>query len=136
MRFTTHRRPCAVAFSWLGLVAFALLMQSAAPMFAAAAAKMHGVAMVELCSVYGVRTVAVDAEAPFDAHKNGEQASGSHCFLTFLTPGATLGAPVAAIHLHAPQRERTYLVARHAVSPLDASHRWLARRHHAPPVSV
>lgn len=138
MKTSPRRRPPIRTCVWLWLVAFAFLLQGAVPLFATAAAKRQGVALAELCSVYGVRTVSADAAAADQDQTPApdRHAAKAHCPLGSLMGSLALAAPVAAVVLHAPQQPR--LRPFHAPRPLpaDASRLWLAGRLHAPPVPV
>lgn len=124
-RRSTDRRTlgCALAF------AFALLLKAAVPLLAATAAGAQGKTLVEVCSVYGVRTVALDSaptEHPADAAHGGE-----HCALaSLLALGG--GAPPTAQPALAPAAIDAATPAI-ATQPQDASARWLAGLKHAPP---
>lgn len=60
-------RPTALSRLCAWVLMGLLLFRAGAPGLAATAAQVRGTALVEICSVYGVRTVAVDAEGmPLD----------------------------------------------------------------------
>lgn len=138
MRIATHRHPSISTIAWLGMVVLAFILQSAAPMLAAAAAKVHGVMTVEVCSVYGVSAIPLDAPSA-ERHKvpdSSDHLGKSHCPLASLGNTGNLHVFAPAVVLHAPPQGLTLGFARPALSPLDASQLWLASRLHAPPVSV
>ena len=72
-RTAAHERPFV-----LWLLALLVLLKAAVPLLASAAASMREVATVEVCTVYGVQTVAVAPEA-IDApalHATGHGVAG------------------------------------------------------------
>jgi hypothetical protein len=109
-------------------------------MQATMAAQQRGVSLVEICSIYGVRTLHVDADsgtadsdhAPMPA----QHAGGFECSLTSVLAGAGLPAALPAMLRHAPQQYVVALPASVPALPVDAVQRWLAARLHAPPMSV
>ena len=124
------RRPLPFSSRFaLWLFACALLLKAAVPLLASASAEAQGKALVEVCTVYGVKTIALDGElAPAQAATH----AGDHCALSAVVALGTPGpAPVAFAALssiafaHAPPAS--------APSLPGASARWLAQRHHAPP---
>ncbi|MCW7536767.1 hypothetical protein OOT46_02725 [Aquabacterium sp. A7-Y] len=136
MRRTQHLRPSLRTTVWMWLVAAVLVLQSAMPLLATLAARQHGWALAEICTLYGVRTIRVD-QAPSDDHQTplqGQHASESQCALAALLGGAPLPPRAAPVHLHAPQQAVVPRDEAPLVVPLDASRRWLAGRLHAPPV--
>ena len=125
--------------SWLWLLAAVLVLKSAVPMLASMAAERQGVSFAEVCSVYGVRLVAVPlADAPGAAADTGHEApatahaAGEHCAL-----GVLLAAPaphaVQTALAPAPAAQPAAWAPRRAPSAPDASQRWLIARLHAPP---
>jgi len=135
MPATMHPRPrfrpgTPLARAWLCAMVAVLLLQAAVPLLATWAARSRGVALVEVCSVYGVRTVAVDApgeKAP------AYVASDSPCALASLL-GPWAPVPVAALPpLPAPRFAANIGHEPGAPPPPDASQRWLTWRLHAPP---
>jgi len=133
---------------WTVFVAvFALLLKAAVPLFATAAASLQGESVAEICSVYGVRTVALapadaapaaqghhapDADQP-PAHDPGPGAlhSTDHCALAALAAlapqtGGTLVLPATAAPPAAAPRAGFGAVP-------DAPGDWAARLWHAPP---
>jgi hypothetical protein len=132
---TSHRLSRHQARAWVWLLVFAWVLQGAAPLLAAFAASSQGVAVAEICSVYGMRLVAAN-EA--DDHNSSplSQAHGgntAHCPLASLLAGLALPPGVSAVELHAPAGMRLRPVVVRATYRIDASRRWLARRLHAPP---
>lgn len=131
LRALTARRPWLV---WL-LVSMVLL-KAATPLLATVSARDRAVSLGEICSVYGVRSVA--AEEPSDASKpvpSGHESPG-HCVLAPLLGAAVLAAPaMAAVQLHAPAQTHVQAPAKSPLPP-DAGLAWLAGRTHAPPSLV
>ena len=117
--------------AWLWAMVALLLLRAAMPLLAAWAANDRGVALVEVCSVYGVRTLAVDgpAEPASAAHLS---ADGSCALASLLGPGAPL--PTAALP-PVPTADVSPGRHHHLRDPVrhDASQRWLTWRLHAPP---
>ena len=116
--------------AWLWAMVALLLLKAAVPLLAMAAAQSRGVALVEVCSVYGVRTVAVDGPAePAPIHAAGE----GHCTLASLL-GPWAPVPAAAL----PQIPISAAIDGPTVElggppRADASQRWLTAQLHAPP---
>ncbi len=131
------RRPAPRWAAWA--FALALLLKAAVPMLASASALAQGKTLVEVCTVYGVATVALVGASGEGAPAGPEHAGAhgqDHCALTALLalaapePQAT-GAmlPVAAAHRPAIGD------AHSAPSVPDACATWIARLKHGPPVS-
>lgn len=120
-------------FATFWVVVAALLLKAAVPLLAVAAARAQGHALVEICSVYGVKTVAVDVQGqPVDADPHDAAEAGPHCTLAAVlavagTVSAVIGSPYAGVqgrerppeHLPPNRRDRTAC--------------WLASLTHAPP---
>jgi hypothetical protein len=128
------RRPSSSHFSarfavWL--FACALLLKAAVPLLASASAEVQGKALIEVCTVYGVKTIALDGE-PAPDHQATH--AGDHCALS------------AVLALAAPQPSGLPTLAagapRSVPSPQavdtapDASARWRARLKQGPPALV
>jgi hypothetical protein len=114
--------------------ALALLLKAAVPLLATAAAHAQGKTLVEVCTVYGVATVAVDpAASPHDAPGQAGQHAADHCALSGVLLGAALEAPACAVALHAPARPALPPLAQRPSSPPDACADWAARLRHGPP---
>lgn len=116
---------------WVALAA--LVLQAAAPMLAQAAAELHGKTLVEVCTAYGVATVAIDgSEAP--AAPADRAAHHAPCVLSAL-PALSLPPPLRlsqhTLDEAPPPPARAAPVAHQP--RLDAPARWQARRQHAPP---
>jgi hypothetical protein len=123
--------------SWLlWLLVFVALLKAAVPLLVASSARERGVSLVEICSVYGVRTVADDPVSDSPAPMQSEHASSQDCALTPLLGAAVLIAPTpAAVDRHAPARLH-FAAPAEPLPPRDASFAWLASRTHAPPLTV
>jgi hypothetical protein len=112
--------------------ALLLLLKAAVPLLATASAELQGKALAEVCTVYGVTTVALDGPDSGTSQGHGAAAhGGDHCTLTALV---VLAAPEPQT-LAAPVRHRADR-ARSSHSPQDwrdASATWVARLKHGPP---
>lgn len=133
---------------------FALLLETAVPMFASAAARAQGKSVADICAVYGVATVALQAadgdhdeheghadHADHADHSGHDSDPGSH-------PGASHGSDhcalmaLAALAPHDMGPGVLPTGTRRADSPRfasfdpipDASAAWAARLWHGPPV--
>lgn len=139
MSVAPHTPASRIAFhsrAWAWLLVALVLLKAAVPLLATAAAVRQGVALAEVCSVYGVRVVATNVgtndpdPAPGLMHADGE-----HCTL-----GSLLGGPaptlLPAVPPHPPAGGLTVVATPLRPPPRDASQRWLMARLHAPPVRV
>lgn len=131
LRALPARRP-----SLLWLLAFVVLLKAAVPLLAAASAHEQAVSLAEVCSAYGVRTVALEQESDTSKPASAEHGGSEHCALMPLLGAAAIASPpLAAVQLHAPAEARAELPPAPMPRP-DASLAWLAARTHAPPLSV
>ena len=113
----------------------ALLLKSAVPMLATASAELQGKTLVEVCTVYGVMTVALDAEGHAEPVPTGHGSgvATEHCVL------AGLLAWASPVQLAAdwPGGAAADLAPVAGTSdgglPPDAVARWAALRKHGPP---
>ena len=104
-------------------------------MLASASAHVQGKALAEVCTVYGVATVALDGQAPSPMPDHAGAHGGDHCTLTGLM---ALAAPEPQpLVLPVPQ-QRAGLVRVSHPSPQapDACATWVARLKHGPPVTA
>jgi hypothetical protein len=117
---------------------FALLFKAAVPMFASQAAQWQGKSVAEVCTVYGVATVALVDDSGSRRNAPGDRdsaPSGAHqgdtCALNALaaaaepTPHTSVFAAAAQAGAHDAALPRT--------RPRDACTAWLARLKHGPP---
>ncbi len=111
--------------------AFALLLKAAMPLLAAGSAHAQGKALVEVCTVYGVATVALQSEPAQPGHDAASSHSGDHCVLGGLVgfTAADASAPVLPV---SDARAPWHRLARQPVLA-DACAAWMARLEHAPP---
>jgi hypothetical protein len=120
----------------------ALLLKSAVPMLAAAAANMRGVAVAEVCAIYGVALPPMHEHHAGHAHQHTDSGHGDHgshsaaehtdrCALTALAALA-LQDPVAPTIAHLPAAV-SRVVSSRRVQCRDASATWMARLKHGPP---
>lgn len=132
--------PRRLSLCWLALM---LLLKAALPLLAVGAAQAQGKTLVEVCTVYGVKTVVLDAAgqvlgdaADLDdgSHSDGAAPGSDPCVLTgvvaYAAPGPsptieTLPSSLAGLPPPATAPPR---------AALDAAARWAARLHHAPPI--
>lgn len=120
--------------------ALALLLKAAVPMLATVSAQLQGKTLVEVCTVYGVATVALDAQGgatpmPAPAGHDGAHP-GDHCVLSGLL---ALAAPQPVAHAFAATipLPATRPVARVATAAVrDAEAHWMSRLKHGPPPSA
>jgi len=130
-----HRRTWTTRLALWAAVC-ALLLKSAVPMLASASAELQGKTLVEVCTVYGVTTLAVDADGHAvpvpDGHGAGEAAQ--HCVLAGLLAWASPVPPTLAWPGSAPALLAPPAFASSGSMPLDAVARWAALRKHGPPV--
>lgn len=128
MKFSRHSSRWA-----LWVLAAALLLKSAMPFLANAAAQAQGKTLVEVCTVYGVSLVPSagdERREPSPDHAGDHH--GEHCALTALTALATaepaVFRPVATVGRDVlPPR------AHPSSGALDACAAWFARLRHGPP---
>lgn len=120
----------------LWLAVCALLLKAAVPMLATASAQVQGKTLVEVCTVYGVATVALDEQAPSPsstpAPDHGATHAGDHCALSGVLALAAPGVDVQAV----PALPSATTVPRVSppMSPAhDACATWVARLKHGPP---
>jgi len=126
------RQPASRWAAWA--FALALLLKAAVPMLASASAHVQGKTLVEVCTVYGVATVALDEQSPQPAPDHATAHSGDHCTLTalmaFTAPEAQAAAlPVALLAASPP-------LYHPAPQAPDACATWVARLKHGPPTSA
>jgi hypothetical protein len=121
-----------------------LILRAAVPLLASGAAQLRGIAVAEVCTVYGVAvgTASHDAhagQAHHDEHSpSSDQPSqpaathtGDHCALTGLAAMAAPDAPTSAISeagVAPPQFHRDCSAGIH-----DRCAMWISRLEHGPP---
>lgn len=123
----------AARAGWVALLVLGLLLKAAVPWLAADAARARGVSTADVCSVYGVRTLAAspagtDGSAPAShAHKA--------CPLATLLAAVPLPAlpPRLAMSPGRAPADATAVPA--GTMARDPVRRWLTQRLHAPPVA-
>ena len=114
----------------------AVLLQSAMPMLASVSARAQGKSLVEVCTVYGVSTVVLDAQGQPDsgpASEHGEAHAAHACTLNSLMALAAPQAPGPALQdvLRATSPPRVPACVE--PSGPDACGAWVARLKHGPP---
>jgi hypothetical protein len=121
------RRPLSTRFA-LWLFACALLLKAAVPLLASASAGTQGKALVEVCTVYGVKTIVLDGEPAPDAHASH---AGDHCALSAVM---ALAVPLAVATVSmTPRVLPTTRTPRAGDAAPDASARWRAQLKQGPP---
>lgn len=129
-------RPWTTRFALWAAVC-ALLLKAAVPMLATASAELQGKTLVEVCTVYGVATVALDTagDAPAPADHDSAHAA-DHCVLGGLLTVAAPSPQTTAWPGGVPQGRAPPGQALAAPLPVDATARWAALRKHGPPASA
>lgn len=118
---------------WAWVAVAALLLKAAVPLLASTSAQWQGKALVEVCTGYGVATVALDPAGP-GSHAPASAAAevhGDHCTLSSLLGLAAPPAPAALPA--APPVTLEAGAAPHAPPACDACARWVAGLKHGPP---
>jgi hypothetical protein len=131
-RTMISRQPASRWAVWA--FALALLLKAAVPMLASVSAQMQGKTLVEVCTVYGVATVALDDSGepkPMPTDHAGAHGS-EHCTLSAVL---ALGAPQPAALIAAVAVGRVHeQPVRAGVPTPDAQADWIARLKHGPPL--
>ncbi|KNZ31333.1 MAG: hypothetical protein AD742_17320 [Methylibium sp. NZG] len=125
------RQPTARWAAWA--FAVLLLLKAAVPLLASASAQLQGKTLVEVCTVYGVTTVALEgADSSPQTEHGGAAHGGEHCALTALM---MLPAPaLQALAMPAvPQRADAVAASCPPPRAPDACATWVARLKHGPP---
>ncbi|MBX3619721.1 MAG: hypothetical protein KF891_07010 [Rhizobacter sp.] len=116
----------------LWLAVCALLLKAAVPMLATASAQAQGKALFEVCTVYGVATVALGDDPAPTAPDHGATHAGDHCALSgvlaLAAPAADAPALPALPGAAAPAQSASPAPHAH-----DACATWVARLKHGPP---
>lgn len=117
----------------LWLAVCALLLKAAVPMLASASAELRGLALVEVCTSYGVATVSLDEGAPALPDHPAPHA-GDHCVLGALVALAATGPAAATL----PATETGPATpSRFSSAPaIDVNAAWIARLKHGPPAAA
>lgn len=121
-----------------------LLLKAALPLLAVGAAQAQGRTLVEVCTVYGVKTVALDAAASqvlADAadsddgsHSGIAAPGGEHCALAAMVAVSAPGTGLATEALPSSSEGLPPPATAPPRTALDATALWAARLHHAPPI--
>lgn len=125
------RRPWFSRFALWAAVC-ALLLKAAVPMLASASAQARGLTLVEVCTVYGVATVAIDESGSQPTPEHAQAHSGDHCALTALMAFAAPDAQPLAVPV--AQRGAEPTLSHPSPQAPDACATWVARLKHGPPV--
>ena len=129
-----RRRPSPWIFRAL---AFALLLKAALPLLAAASAGAQQRPLAEVCSVYGVATIAM--AQPGGAAGHGEAPAAHHADACPLLALASLGAVPGAMPAVAPDSADLDVAPAGGATPpprFDAAARWAVRVKHGPPAAA
>jgi hypothetical protein len=114
--------------------ALALLLKAAVPMLASAAAEVQGKSLVEVCTVYGVKTIAVDGSEATEPASGQHQPHGAeHCALGGLIVGGALEAPATDARVAASSCTVLPTPSQPQPAPPDACATWIAQLKHGPP---
>jgi|GEM_PF-1447740 len=159
MTFASRLNPKARRSGWLWLLVGVLLLRAAVPLLASASALLQGVAVGEVCAVYGVvlpaaatpaaaehaqhaqaaEHAAHTAQAHHDHHAEhgsggGEHArhATEHCALTALTALCT-ATPAASADVQAHGASTLRLAQPPQALVGDPAARWQAQLQHGPP---
>jgi hypothetical protein len=116
----------------LWLFAAALLLKAAMPLLASASAQLQGKTLVEVCTVYGVSLVPLDAQGQEPESGDVSTHGSEHCALTALTALAAPEPPMLSAD-PMPLRERSAPRAHPSCQAFDACATWVARLKHGPP---
>ncbi len=101
------------------------------PFVAEASAQWQGLALGEVCSVYGVSVAPHGAPRP-ELPTSNEHVGGDHCVLQALAVLGTAEPPPAAFFALPLEAPPAVAVATTLPRP-DAAARWIAQRKHGPP---
>lgn len=124
-------RSSFASMAWL--LAGLMLVQAVLPAIASAAARWQGQPLVEVCTLYGVKTVQADASPAADAElpANGNTAWAQHpCALAALG-GASPAPALPAFSLR--QDPAPHPGPQHAVAVRDRQGEWMAGHQQGPP---
>ena len=124
-------RPWSTRFALWAAVCV-LLLKAAVPWLASVSAQAQGKAMVEVCTVYGVATVALaEAQGPTPAPEHAGAHHDDHCALSALMAFAAPDAQPLAVAAAPLAARARLLLPCHRVP--DACATWIARLKHGPP---
>lgn len=131
--------PRRLSLCWLVLM---LLLKAALPLLAASAAQAQGKTLVEVCTLYGVKTVVLDAAGKVlgeasdlgDEHTDKAAPSGEPCVLAAVVAYAAVGREGSSDVLPSSSPDLIPPATAPPRPVLDAAALWAARLHHAPPV--
>ena len=127
---------CQLQSRWaIWAFALVLVLKTAVPLLASASAQWQGKALAEVCTVYGVATVALDGQDSAPVPEHGSAAhGGQHCTLTALMALPVPG--LQALAVPGPQGAVPTLVFHSSPQAPDACATWVARLKHGPPSSA
>jgi hypothetical protein len=111
----------------------ALLLKSAMPCLANASAEMQGKTTVEVCTVYGVSMVSLDAGEHGPASDHDRTLGDEHCALTALAAYANVEPTLPAVS-PATIARTVPSFAWASSNGRDDCATWVARLKHGPPV--
>ena len=116
---------------WAWVLVLAVLLKAAVPGLAASAAQARGLAVADVCSVYGVRTLPAAPAAPAAPDPHASHHLG--CLLAPLLGAPPLPALPPTLATEAGIALPPARTVGRPASPHDAPLRWLTQRQHAPP---
>ena len=113
-----------------------MLLKAAMPMLATASAQLQGKTLVEVCTVYGVATVALDSQgtdlqASHSKTNHSAEHGGAHCGLSGLLAGGLDFGPTPPVFANTAVSNLSSECA--PSDAHDACAAWVARLHHGPP---
>lgn len=153
-RMTPPRQARGLARWVVQLAILALLLKAAVPLLASAAARLQGVAVGQVCELYGVPPAQLKPQSPHAAHGgahaahaahakaaepashgNGSEAAhrGDHCALAALAALAPQALEAATVLAFEAWESRAPGHSLAASAFRDASAAWAARLKHGPP---
>jgi len=147
------RRRSWIARWAVAAAVFALVLRAGIPLLAAGAASLRGVAVADVCEVYGVALAGAAAQphaehgghaghehaAPWHADQgshSGSEHTDGHCALTALTALGALAVSTPAIAGPRAMATMVQAAGPQANTGHDAAARWAARLQHGPPAVV
>jgi hypothetical protein len=120
----------------LWLAVCTLLLKAAVPMLASASAQAQGKALVEVCTVYGVKMVALEGAQDSAPTEHAGTHGNEHCALTALLAFAAPEPAVLAVPAPSAAPTLVLPVGSGMAASRDEAAAWAARLRHGPPTSA